>query len=141
MRGARLIAVLITLAFMAGACGGSACCPVHASATPTSEPSATCSAATATDESDLPMATVAIADLTYLPGCFIARSHGQILRIKNADHTTHTFTVDGTGVDVDVTAGTIAKTTGDLAEDGLVPGTYPFHCRIHASMTGVVIVR
>lgn len=138
MRKDPVVAGLLVLGLLIGACGsGDGAAPSATNA----DPASTCDAATATDETDLPMATVAIADLTYLPGCFIARSHGQILRIKNADHTTHTFTVDGTDADVEVTAGTVAKTTGDLAEVGLVPGTYPFHCRIHASMTGVVIVR
>jgi plastocyanin len=47
--------------------------------------------------------------------------------------------IDGRGAEVP--AGTTVKTNGDLADAGLTPGTYPFHRRIHASMTGVVIVR
>jgi plastocyanin len=138
MRKEPVVAGLLMLGLLIGACGsGDGAAPSATNA----DPSSTCDAATATDESDLPVATVAMADLTYLPGCFIVRSRGQILRIKNADHTTHTFTVDGTDVDVELPAGTNAKTTGDLADAGLVPGTYPFHCRIHTSMTGVVIVR
>jgi len=139
MRKEPVFAGLIALALLTGACDRSGV----GSSAGLGDPGArsTCDAATATDESGLAVATVAMADRAFLPGCFIARSHGQTLRIKNADRTAHTFTVDGTGVDIELPAGTDAKVTGHLADVGLSPGTYPFHCRIHPSMTGVLIVR
>jgi plastocyanin len=139
MRKGPVIAGVIVCVLLAPACGSNDDATPSSAATTGSTP--LCDKARATDESELAVVTVAMADLMYLPGCFIARSRDQVLRLKNADHTTHTFTVDGTDVDVEVPAGTTVKVEGDAAIAGLDPGTYPFHCRIHTPMTGVMIVR
>jgi len=78
---------------------------------------------------------VTIQDLAFSPDCFAARSASSIT-IENKDGVTHTFTIDGTQVDVSIDGGQTFN--GESA--GLAPGTYDFHCKIHSSMTGTVIV-
>ena len=78
---------------------------------------------------------VTIQDLAFSPDCFAAASASSIT-IENKDSVTHTFTIDGTQVDVSIDGGQTFN--GESA--GLKPGTYPFHCKIHSSMTGTVIV-
>ena len=78
---------------------------------------------------------VTIQDLAFSPDCFAAASASSIT-IENKDSVTHTFTIDGTDVDVSIDGGK----TFDAPSAELAPGTYPFHCKIHSSMTGTVIV-
>jgi plastocyanin len=78
---------------------------------------------------------VTIQDLAFSPDCFAAASASSIT-IENMDSVTHTFTIDGTQVDVSIDGGQMSN--GESA--GLDPGMYPFHCKIHSSMTGTVIV-
>lgn len=94
-----------------------------------------CTADNATDLTGDKPFVVTIKDLKFTPDCFAAKSASSIT-IENNDTVTHTFTIDGTQVDVTIPAG--QKFNGDSA--GLDPGTYPFHCKIHASMKGTVIV-
>jgi hypothetical protein len=59
-----------------------------------------------------------------------------LFTITNEDAVTHTFTIDGTPVDVSIPAGETFN--GDSA--GLDPGTYQVHRTIHPTITGTVIV-
>jgi len=47
---------------------------------------------------------------------------------------THTVTADDGAFDVSVAGGSGASITVDT------PGSYPFHCNIHSSMTGTLII-
>jgi plastocyanin len=94
-----------------------------------------CTAATAVDLTGSDPFTVTIQGLAFHPDCFAAKSASAIT-IQNKDSVTHTFTIDGTQVDVSIPGGTTFN--GESA--GLAPGTYPFHCKIHSTMTGTVIV-
>ena len=78
---------------------------------------------------------VTIQDFAFVPNCFSAKSASSIT-VENKDGVTHTFTIDGTPVDVTIDGGQTFN--GESA--GLAPGTYPFRCKIHPSMTGTVIV-
>jgi plastocyanin len=78
---------------------------------------------------------VTIQELAFSPDCFAAAS-ASFITIENKDSVTHTFTIDGTSVDVSIDGGQTFN--GESA--GLKPGTYPFHCKIPSSMTGTVIV-
>ena len=61
---------------------------------------------------------------------------GDEISIENATSgTPHTFTIDGTDVDVTLTPGEVSEAAIDLD-----PGTYDFHCRFHAVMTGTLTV-
>lgn len=136
MRREPVVAGLIGVVLLAGGCTGGS--DGTTSSPPSSSVDAPVCAVDITGGSTLRVATLVMVDRAFLPGCFVARGNGQTLRVKNADHVTHTFTIDGTDVDIEVPAGTTITTTGDA---GLAPGTYLFHCRIHPSMTGVMIVR
>jgi plastocyanin len=94
-----------------------------------------CTADTAVDLTGDDPFVVTIQDRAFSPDCFAAKSAASIT-VDNKDTVTHTFTIDGTQVDVTIEAGTTFS--GESA--GLAPGTYPFHCKIHTSMTGTVIV-
>ena len=94
-----------------------------------------CTADNATDLTGDDPFVVTIQDLAFSPDCFSAASASSIT-IENKDSVTHTFTIDGTQVDVSIDGGDTFN--GESA--GLEPGTYPFHCKIHSSMTGTVIV-
>lgn len=94
-----------------------------------------CTAANAVDLSGDDPFTVTIQDFAYDPPCFVAASTSTIT-IENKDGTPHTFSIDGTQVDVTIDGG---KTfNGESA--GLAPGSYDFYCKIHPTMTGTVIV-
>jgi plastocyanin len=74
-------------------------------------------------------------NFAFTPTDVQARSGSEIL-IQNANaSTTHSFTVDGTSIDV-----TLEPGTTESAHIDLDPGTYLFHCRYHASMTGTLTV-
>lgn len=98
-------------------------------------PSADCTADNAVDLTGDDPFTVTIQDVAFHPGCFSARSASSIT-IENKDDVNHTFTIDGTQVDVPIGGGQTFN--GEPA--GLAPGTYPFRCRIHSTMKGTVIV-
>jgi len=72
-------------------------------------------------------------DNTFDPSCVIAKNT-QKLDIENLGNNQHTFTIDGTPVDVTVDAGT----SQELAApgDALAPGEYTFYCRFHGSPDG-----
>ena len=78
---------------------------------------------------------VTIQDLAFHPDCFSAKS-ASFITVENKDAVTHTFTIDGTQVDVSIDGGQTFN--GESA--GLEPGSYDFHCKIHSTMTGTVIV-
>ena len=96
---------------------------------------AVCTADNATDLTGNDPFVVTIQGLAFHPDCFAAKSASSIT-IENKDTVTHTFTIDGTQVDVTIPGGQTFN--GESA--GLAPGTYPFHCKIHSTMTGTVIV-
>jgi plastocyanin len=61
---------------------------------------------------------------------------GEDLYLKNGNaNTPHTFTVEGTDIDVE-----LAPLASDEVKVDLDPGTYEFHCRFHAEMTGTLTV-
>jgi plastocyanin len=133
-----LIALAALTALTGAACGGgndSSGSTGGATASATGGTAAGCTADNATDLTGDDPFVVTIQGLAYHPDCFAARSASSIT-IVNKDTVTHTFTIDGTQVDVSIPAGQTFN--GESA--GLAPGTYPFHCKIHKTMTGTVIV-
>ena len=74
-------------------------------------------------------------DFAFDPTSFSVKS-GAELYLKNANaNTPHTFTIDGTDVDVSLEP----LKTEDIEID-LDPGTYDWHCKIHPQMTGTLTV-
>jgi len=91
-----------------------------------------CSGSDAPPECTAPETTtsVEIVDFTYGPSC-VQATNGDTLQISNADTTPHTYTVKGTGVDLDLEA----ESEGTLTLDGLVAGTtYAISCTYHPEM-------
>ena len=80
--------------------------------------------------------TITMRGFAFDPSCLIVKS-GSLVTLTNKDAADHTFTIDGTSVDVSVPAG--QTVTGDLS--GLSAGTSQFHCKIHPSMTGTIVVQ
>lgn len=61
---------------------------------------------------------------------------GENLTLKNGNaNTPHTFTIDGTDVDVE-----LAPLAEEDATIDLEPGTYDFFCRLHPDMQGTLTV-
>ncbi|MGD9704558.1 MAG: cupredoxin domain-containing protein [Acidimicrobiia bacterium] len=56
------------------------------------------------------------------------------IEVTNEDGFAHTVTADDGAFDVRVEGGDTASITVET------PGTYPFHCSIHSSMTGTIVV-
>jgi plastocyanin len=82
--------------------------------------------------------TITISDFAYDPDCLTARA-AQGISIVNEDSADHTFTIDGTQIDVTIPAG---ETFNGESVSGVVePGTYDFRCRFHPSMTGTITVQ
>lgn len=136
-----LIALVALTALTGAACGGSGNDTSGTTGGSTGATGATggtaagCTADNATDLTGDDPFVVTIQGLAFHPDCFAAKSASSI-SIENRDTVTHTFTIDGTQVDVSIAAGQTFN--GESA--GLAPGTYPFHCKIHSTMKGTVIV-
>jgi plastocyanin len=84
-----------------------------------------------------PTFTIHIQGFEFRPSCFTA-SASQAISIANGDDAVHSFTIQGTSVDVDVPAN---QTFNGESVSGVVePGTYDFVCRYHPEMKGTVTV-
>ena len=79
--------------------------------------------------------TVRLADFAFRPDCLTAREGGTI-RLENTGQAPHTFTVEGTTVDLDLPAG--ATTEASLS--GVDPGRYAVTCTFHPQMTATLTV-
>jgi plastocyanin len=136
----KMLIVLVAVTALTGAAcdsgGGDDAGSTGASgSTGADSPAAGCTADNAVDLTGDNPFVVTIQDLAFHPDCFAATSASSIT-VENKDTVTHTFTIDGTQVDVSIDGGQTFN--GESA--GLAPGSYPFHCKIHSSMTGTVIV-
>lgn len=74
-------------------------------------------------------------NFAFSPTALEVKSGAEISIENAAPGTPHTFTVDGTDIDLELSPGDVEDETIDLD-----PGTYAFHCRFHASMTGTLTV-
>jgi plastocyanin len=75
-------------------------------------------------------ATVTASGFAFDPKKFSAKSCTTVT-INNKDATTHTFTIDGSPINV-----TLPSTSTGTAELALPPGTYTWYCRFHGSPDG-----
>lgn len=55
--------------------------------------------------------------------------------ITNQDRTKHSFTIDGTDIDIEFDGEGISS-----VDSALAVGEYTYHCKIHSSMTGTLTV-
>ena len=72
-------------------------------------------------------------DFEFEPSCLTVKNT-QRLDLENDGNTAHTFTIDGTPVDVQLDAGDFQDL--DAPGDGLPPGEYTFYCKFHGTPDG-----
>jgi plastocyanin len=82
-----------------------------------------------------PATSVELADFVFRPDC-LAVDAGATIDLENTGDAPHTFTVEGTDLDVNVDAGG----SDDLRFDGVEPGTYAVTCTFHPQMEATVTV-
>jgi plastocyanin len=81
--------------------------------------------------------TIHIKGFEFDPSCFTA-SASQSISVVNEDGAVHSFTLQGTPIDVDVPA---QDTFNGESVSGVVdPGTYDLICKYHPEMKGTVTV-
>jgi plastocyanin len=79
--------------------------------------------------------TLTADDFVFDPG-EIELAAGSEISVKNASGSTpHTFTVDGTDIDLELDPGEVESATLDVEA-----GAYAFSCRFHPGMTGTLTV-
>lgn len=135
---------------MLAACGGGTPAPAPADPSPTVVADPTATAAPASEpasappsepatgsacapSTDPPTVEVAMADIAFQPGT-ISAGVGDVIGWTNGDAPPHTATLRD---DPACTTPTLARgETGSLVFSA--PGSYPFFCKIHPSMTGTI---
>lgn len=82
--------------------------------------------------------TIRMRDNEFLPSCFTA-SASQGITIVNEGTALHSFTLEGTQIDVDVRGGETFR--GEAIAGAVAPGSYELICTYHVpTMDGEVIV-
>ncbi|MFI5186437.1 MAG: cupredoxin family copper-binding protein [Chitinophagales bacterium] len=97
-----------------------------------------CSKSSSTNNnSPVPVApnTVSIANMAFTPAT-ITVTPGTMVTWSNNDNMTHTVTADDNSFD----SGNIGAGSS-FAKTFSIAGTYTYHCSIHPSMTGAVVVK
>lgn len=80
---------------------------------------------------------VSIANFAFFPSSVTVK-RGDVVAFKNNDTTAHTVTSLNGSFDSGIIQ---AGGSWNLETASLAPGTYAFHCNIHPSMQGTVIVQ
>ena len=122
MRLAVTFSAILALALVTGCGGGGAASP-----TPAVAASVSCNASGSGT-------AVSIADLSFNPGSANV-SVGGFVTWTNNDATTHTVTFDN-GPD----CGSVTSSGGTQTAQFTAAGTYTYHCKIHPSMKGTIVV-
>jgi plastocyanin len=79
--------------------------------------------------------TVDMQEVAFAPAC-VSATASDTLSLVNHDSTAHTFTVEGTSVNVNIEGGQTAQ----APLTGIAPGTYAVTCQFHPTMTEVLRV-
>lgn len=128
MRSGVAFGAILALALVGG-CGGGGSNPTTQPAGPTPT-AASASIACAASGSGT---AVSIADFSFSPASASTSVNG-FVTWNNSDGTTHTVTFDN-GPDCGNVAG-----GGTTTAQFTVAGSYAYHCRIHPSMKGTIVV-
>jgi plastocyanin len=83
----------------------------------------------------VPTTSVDLADFAFQPDCLSAEA-GASIGLDNVGDAPHTFTVEGTDVDVDLDTGS----SGVASLSGVKPGTYAVTCTFHPQMEATLTV-
>jgi plastocyanin len=79
--------------------------------------------------------TITVSGNAFDPNTATATAGKVVFNVTNQDSVKHTFTIDGTDVDI-----ALDPNGSGSAEAELDAGTYQWHCKIHPSMTGTLTV-
>jgi plastocyanin len=111
--------------------------PATTATTTAPQPTTTAPPATTAPPTTAPTTDVSVraADFAFSPKGLSAPAGTIRFHASNDDAAAHTFTVDGTGVDIALPPNGSGDATAVLAA-----GSYEFACRIHGSMTGTLTV-
>ena len=82
-----------------------------------------------------PVTSVELADFAFRPDCLSA-GPGATIALDNTGDAPHTFTVEGTDVDVNVDAGS----SGEADLGTVDPGSYTVTCTFHPQMEATLTV-
>jgi plastocyanin len=126
---------IVALGLALAACGGDDDGTVSApgsSTTAAATGSSTTAGSSAEHENTV---NVTASGFAFKPTTATAKAGEVYFEIKNDDSTNHTFTIDGTDVDIHISGGT----TGEKETD-LKAGSYEWHCTIHSTMKGTLTV-
>ena len=115
MTSKQVFAVLVTTLFL------TACDEAEQSVEPCTDP--------------VPTTSVELADFAFRPDCLSADA-GATITLDNTGDAPHTFTVEGTDVDVDLDAGA----SGNAILAGVDPGTYVVTCTFHPQMEATLTI-
>ena len=128
---ARIAGVLVGAALLLGACSASGSTSAPSAA---ASAAATPSGAAASGSSGSGGASASIIDFGFQPASITVKA-GSTVTWKNTGSVTHTVTAgDGSFDSGQVAAGSSFQHTFTTA------GTFAYHCTIHSSMTGTVVV-
>ena len=134
MSGTRAPARLVVAAFSAAAlvaCGSSGS---SSDATSSSSAAGSSSASSSSSGAGSAAATITIKSFSFTTPDSV--SPGATIKVDNEDGTEHTVTSDtGNAFDDAASPGTSTFTAPTK------PGSYPFHCTIHPSMHGTLVVK
>jgi plastocyanin len=134
--GARLVLVAVSaVALVACGSSGSSSSGTRSSSAPSSSSSAaSSSSASSSSEAGSTASTITIKSFGFTTPDSV--SPGATIAVDNKDGTDHTVTSDtGNAFDDAASPGTTTFTAPAK------PGSYPFHCSIHPSMHGTLVVR
>ena len=81
-------------------------------------------------------ADITISNFSFSPSSFTAKV-GQKVTVINRDSTQHSLTSDNGSFDT----GLLSQGQAGSFTAPATPGTYTFHCSIHTTMTGTLIVQ
>jgi plastocyanin len=89
------------------------------------------------EQCDDPVATTSaeVVDFAFEPDCLMVEA-GASIHLENTGDLPHTFTVEGTSVDLDIAAGEEA----DAGLGGIEPGRYAVTCTLHPQMLATLEV-
>ena len=79
--------------------------------------------------------TITVSGNAFDPATAQATAGNVVFDVTNQDSVQHTFTIDGTDVNI-----ALDPNGSGTAEAELAAGTYQWHCKIHTSMTGTLTV-
>ena len=135
-RWKRTAAGLMTLGLLAAACGSSGGSGSAYGGGATS-PSAGSSASSGASTGGASLLTLTQANYQFAPAKITVNQGDTITVSDTTPSTPHSFTIDGTSIDVTNNAGQSQDVTIDLQ-----PGTYTFYCKFHRSsgMEGTLTV-